>query len=1255
MKTYLSFVLIWIAALSCFNTRLFAQGGPDCATALAAPLTLPFNGTNLTNCGSLDDYTAANTPVCGSGLYFSGEDHIYVFTPTTSGSLFFNMTTVSTSSGMFLFDGCPNSNPTCLAFSENFTGNQNFFFTVTAGQTYFLMIDSWSPPTCHPAYDLYIGPPLPPNNQDCLGAIPVCQSQYVQNNSYTGEGNIPNEIDNINSCLASGELNDVWYTFTVQQTGLLNFSITPNQMTDDYDWAVYDLTNASCEDIATNPLLEISCNYSGVSGVTGANGLTGTQNNPPIPVTAGQILVLNVSNFSSTQFGYTLDFGNSTASIFDNIPPVLDSIIPQNPDCGDTQFQVRFSENVFCNTVDPTDFILNGPGGPYAVTQAVSIACQTNARYDNVFTLTLANSIQGTGNFSLDLVGPVLDLCGNTATLTSLPFKIPGYEPFAGPDRNICQGDTAHMLAVGGTDYLWTPSTGLSNPNIANPIANPTVSTMYVVRITIPCPFQYAYDTVWVNVLSPPIVDAGSDTFFCEGSGGVQLNATVSGGIAPYTYVWSPSTGNISNFNILDPVANPDTNQMFYFYSVGFNGCRSATDSVLVSVYELPIVDAGLDLEYCQDAPGVFLQGNIVNVSGSYAVQWLPSTGLFCDTCLVTYAQPGSTTAYTLRVTSLVTGCSSDSTTLNTLSSALVVVKPRPIGYAGPDTLICQGDSAQLYASFTGAGPAYTFAWAPNHGITVPNIVNPKASPAYTTPYYLVVTSNGCESIADTMLVVVRPVPIVTGGNTKNICQGDSVQLDAQVQQGIAQAFRWTPGSGLSDSTQLQPMASPQSTTTYTMRAFNGPCPSLPVNILVVVHSVPQILLSNDTTICSNGDSIQLQAVVTGGTTPYTMEWSPIAGLGNPISISTKALPAITTVYHYTVSSGTGATLCENTDSVLVTVVPGVMASLTADTGIICPGGKVQLNAMGGVGNATFLWTPALGLTNPNSSLTFASPDTTTSYMVLVSEGLCRDSAKWTIQVHPEPRAGFTLSQPNGCAELGIQFNDWSANSLSHQWNFGDNSVISNEVNPYHLYTQSGNYQVQLVVRGIGGCVDTLVKEIPVQILPGLKAEVVSNPVMPVELVLPSGEISLEDKTIGAVSQHWSWGDGQVGFGKSVRHRYLVPGTYYIQLEVKDESGCRDLLEFGPVVVKPYALNIPNVFTPNGDGIHDLFRILYSGDESFHVQVYDRWGVKHFDTRNKEQGWNGLDLNGSPSKEGVYFYNLSLGVQTYTGEITLVR
>ena len=103
----------------------------------------------------------------------------------------------------------------------------------------------------------------------------MCQSTYSEANSPVGTGNYPDEINNAISCLGGGEVAGQWYTFTVQNSGQFCFSIVPNNLANDYDWAVFNLTNATCADIFTTASLQVSCNFSGVSGVTGANGLSG--------------------------------------------------------------------------------------------------------------------------------------------------------------------------------------------------------------------------------------------------------------------------------------------------------------------------------------------------------------------------------------------------------------------------------------------------------------------------------------------------------------------------------------------------------------------------------------------------------------------------------------------------------------------------------------------------------------------------------------------------------------------------------------------------------------------------------------------------------------------------------------------------------------------------------------------------------------------------------------------------------------------
>jgi len=154
-----------------------------------------------------------------------------------------------------------------------------------------------------------------PTVQDCLGAIPVCELVYSEVNAYEGTGNYLDEINSGSSCLGSGEKNGVWYSFFVQEDGDLSFSITPNDLSDDYDWAVFNLTDNDCSDIFANAELEVSCNYSGSPGATGPNGLDGIQNEQTVPVFAGEYYIINVSQYSTSLNGYVLDFSESTASI----------------------------------------------------------------------------------------------------------------------------------------------------------------------------------------------------------------------------------------------------------------------------------------------------------------------------------------------------------------------------------------------------------------------------------------------------------------------------------------------------------------------------------------------------------------------------------------------------------------------------------------------------------------------------------------------------------------------------------------------------------------------------------------------------------------------------------------------------------------------------------------------------------------------------------------------------------------------------
>lgn len=170
------------------------------------------------------------------------------------------------------------------------------------------------------------------NQQDCLGAIGVCNLVINQPTSFFGPGLIaeiplPGNVSNPNNnpagynsgCLLSGERNIVWYSIHINAPGLLSWKLT--HLPGCYDWIMFDLTNNSCQDIINNVLPPVRCNWNGACLTTaGMMNPVPAGSSPfdfqlPLPVVAGQTLVLALSNWSGTSGSYTLDFSSSTCGI----------------------------------------------------------------------------------------------------------------------------------------------------------------------------------------------------------------------------------------------------------------------------------------------------------------------------------------------------------------------------------------------------------------------------------------------------------------------------------------------------------------------------------------------------------------------------------------------------------------------------------------------------------------------------------------------------------------------------------------------------------------------------------------------------------------------------------------------------------------------------------------------------------------------------------------------------------------------------
>jgi len=347
------------------------------------------------------------------------------------------------------------------------------------------------------------------------------------------------------------------------------------------------------------------------------------------------------------------------------------------------------------------------------------------------------------------------------------------------PNTNICQGSSTQLVASGGTNYSWSPTTGLSDSRIANPSASPTETTTYTVEIT------DSYGCSDVKQVTVEMDDShttiSSNTSICRGSS-TQLVA--SGGIS---YTWSPSTG-LSSPTIANPTASPTVPTTYSVMIATANGCTKV-EQVTVGVEDI-ITKVSPNTSICKGSSTQL----IANGGSSYS--WSPTTGLNNATIGNPIASPTVSTTYTVVITN----------TLGCTKVEQVEVGVQDIHTTiSPNTNICTGTSTQLIAS-----GGITYNWSPTVGLSNPTIANPIASPSATTDYQVVITnSHGCQNVEHVTVGVYELSTTISP--TTNICIGSSTQLVASG----GTTYRWSPTTGLSNPTIANPVASPSSTTNY--------------------------------------------------------------------------------------------------------------------------------------------------------------------------------------------------------------------------------------------------------------------------------------------------------------------------------------------------------------------------------------------------------------------------------------------------------
>jgi len=544
------------------------------------------------------------------------------------------------------------------------------------------------------------------------------------------------------------------------------------------------------------------------------------------------------------------------------------------------------------------------------------------------------------------------------------------------------------------------------------------------------------------------------------------------------------------------------------------------------------------------------------------------------------------------------TCASSSSAQLNVVPVNSVTVIPPPP--------VCIPDNALLVASAIGAN---NYSWVGPNGYTYPSANAQVYQPGVTNSGIYTVTAffNGQNitcSNSNTVQLTINPTLTFVLTPRQQVCYNTPLSV---IGPAGATGYSWTSSNGFTSNKKDLNFASvqPNNSGTYTLNINLGPCVSSGSTLIDVLTPITYSLKPLDRTICE-GDTTVMDIEASGGSQNYAYTWSPSLYLNTPFGGSQVAVPLGSVIYNIT----------------------------THD---------------------------------------IACPNYTIGYSFAV-----------TVNHAPTPTLNL---RTRGCEPMAFTFNpDTSCFVTTYDFGIGNKFQLAVGDPPYSLSLPAGTYSLTVYSKGKkqnGGCTGTFVypSSILVDPLPG--TQVSWDPIQPT-----TADVITFYPTYKNQPSNWYWlfnggeslvidtslvldsirkanaaaGYPDTSYLKNPERKYKFIGKYPVALISETELGCVDTVYKTLVITDDFKIFVPNSFTPNGDGLNDVFMVKASGTriEGFVMELHDRWGILIYSTKDITQGWDGK-INGVDAGIGTYSYVIKAagingeGRREFTGYFNLLK
>ncbi|MCX6232565.1 MAG: T9SS type A sorting domain-containing protein [Bacteroidetes bacterium] len=567
----------------------------------------------------------------------------------------------------------------------------------------------------------------------------------------------------------------------------------------------------------------------------------------------------------------------------------------------------------------------------------------TNLTYTGLNSVNFAKYVNPTTTSSYSFYSVTDNTGCSSANTTGMLVTVnPLPAANTGGNRAICTGTSTTLgtTAVSGNTYLWSPSSGLNNNTVSNPIAAPVATSTYTLTETNTNTSCFKLNTVVVTVNTKPVPNAGSNQTIVSG-GTTTLLGSASSGSGFYLYQWKPAA-LLVNPNIAHPITNALTFSTVFTLVVtdSLTGCMdSANTTVLISGGTLNSMVTATPAAVCSGTPTQLL-AVASGGSGNYTYNWSSVPAGFTGNTNNPSVSPLVTTKYFVTI---------NDGTNNKLDSVLVTVYPIPTAVITPatSTTFCQGGSVVLNAN-TGTGLSYK--WYKDNVLQTP--ISPSITATTGISYVVFVTNgNNCTTSSAPLIVTVNPNPPAsfTIGGSSSFCLNDSVLCTANA--GTGYTYQWMLNASPISGATAQTYYAKQTGLLSVVVSNTNSCSSTSSGQSITSVNPPVAIITpiNSTTFCT-GSSCILSA--TNGT-GYSYVWFKN---GVVISGANSANYNATTSGSYRVKVINPTACFDTSAAVILTTIAAPVATITT-TGntTFCMPDSVLLSASTGTGY-TYQW-----------------------------------------------------------------------------------------------------------------------------------------------------------------------------------------------------------------------------------------------------------------------------------------------------------